>query len=88
MQSAETNDPNKVRIDFTPRYGDVVEFLSDRQTEKGPSSGRVCGVDYETGICMIRHSDGDEAFTMKNVLVKKYIRRNPNNHGLPYWGLF
>lgn len=44
-----------VPLDGVMRAGDCAEFLSDRQTEKGPSSGTITDVtgDHVT----IRHSD-------------------------------
>jgi hypothetical protein len=44
-----------------PAEGDLVEFKSDRQTDKGPSSGRVLAVDGDR--VKIAHSDCEEWFT-------------------------
>lgn len=83
---AETD--GSVKIEFLPRLGDIVEFLSDRQTEKGPSSGSVVAVDYGAGNCSIRHSDTTERFVMADVRVKIYTRRRNHPDRRPYWGLF
>jgi|GEM_PF-4020521 len=52
-----------------PSAGDYVEFLSDKQTEKGPSAGKIsisCG-----NRILVRHSDTTEEFVVENLLVKK-----------------
>lgn len=63
--------------DFTPQIGDHVEFLSDRQTEKGPSGGRV--VIVEGSKVAIRHSDAVEWFDARKIRV---VRFNPWNKHL------
>ncbi len=51
------------------RVGDVVEFCSDRQTEKGPSSGTV--VARQGDFVMISHSDTPaEIFRVSKLHVK------------------
>lgn len=42
---------------FIPRVGDRVEFHSDKQTEKGPSSGSVIAANRLNRTAVIRHSD-------------------------------
>jgi hypothetical protein len=88
IMEVETSDPEKVRIEFMPRHGDIVEFLSDRQTEKGPSSGTVIAIDRDIDLCRIRHSDTIETFKMSKVLVKRYNRHRSHPDQKPYWGLF
>lgn len=86
---SEATTDGSVIIEFMPRVGSVVEFLSDRQTEKGPSSGTVLSCDWDKGTCIIRHSDHPgEVFIMKKVEVLKFKRRNPNDpQKRDYWGL-
>lgn len=59
-----------------PQYiseGTLVEFLSDRQTDKGPSSGRVV---YNNGQDIaIQHSDGVEWFSAIDLEVERVTRR-------------
>lgn len=51
------------------RSGDVVEFESDRQTEKGPSAGKVVSV--EGDVVTISHSDDPgEEFSAKTLSVR------------------
>jgi phage-related protein (TIGR01555 family) len=51
------------------RPGDVVEFESDRQTEKGPSAGKV--VSIEGDVVTISHSDDTgEVFSVKTLSVR------------------
>lgn len=47
--------------------GDYVEFLSDRQTEKGPSMGRVVSISNDR--VTIRHSDCTEDFKRCNKIL-------------------
>jgi hypothetical protein len=79
----------EVIIEFMPRVGSVVSFLSDRQTEKGPSTGTVLSCNWKEGTCVISHSDHPgETFVMKKVEVVKFIRKNPNDpKRRDYWGL-
>lgn len=49
--------------------GDAVEFDSDRQTEKGPSSGRV--VVRSGSQVAIRHSDTVEWFDVNGLRVER-----------------
>lgn len=59
---------------FIPRAGDRVEFRSDRQTEKGPSSGSVIAVDRDARTATIRHSDHPgETFRWHDLEVE-YVR--------------
>ena len=74
-------------IEFLPRSGDIVEFLSDGQTEKGPSSGSVVEVDYHGDTCVIQHSDVRETFVMSRVVVAKYSRHRNHPDRLPHWTL-
>ena len=70
-------------IPFCPSLDDTVEFLSDRLTEKGPSSGKVILVD-ET-YCVVRHSDTPgEVFFFDDVEV---VKQSPRHDGGAYWGL-
>jgi hypothetical protein len=84
---ATTN--GSVKIEFMPFVGSVVEFLSDRQTEKGPSAGTVISCNWKNNTCVIRHSDHPgETFDMKKVQVVKFVRKNPNDkQHRDYWGL-
>ena len=47
--------------------GDHVEFLSDRQTDKGPSAGAVRGVN--NGKVLISHSDCNESFRVSDLMI-------------------
>ena len=76
-----------VIIEFLPRKGDIVEFLTDAQTEKGPSSGSVIAVNYKDRTCVIQHSDTEESFLMPDVIVGRYRRHRNHPDRLPYWGL-
>lgn len=52
------------------KEGDLVEFESDRQTEKGPSSGKVVSV--SNGNVTVAHSDDPgEVFAISKLAVKK-----------------
>lgn len=84
---AETTDPDLVEIVFMPRVNDVVEFLSDKQTEKGPSAGYVKSVNYKKNTCVISHSDTEEDFYCPTVRVLKYVRHRNHDDRRPYWGL-
>lgn len=85
-QIGETNSDGVV-IAFLPRKGDIVEFLSDRQTDKGPASGHVTMVNYKSGICVIEFSDIAETFVMRSLRVKRYVRHRNHDDRKPYWGL-
>jgi hypothetical protein len=84
---AETFD-HGMRMDgaaFIPKVGDSVEFRSDRQTEKGPSSGSVIAVDRISRVATIRHSDHPgETFMWKDVKVEYCRLRGP---GDTFWML-
>lgn len=61
--------------------GDFVEFESDRQTEKGPSAGRVTKV--EGGFVTIQHSDDPgERFEISALTVK---RKTTHHEGGILW---
>lgn len=62
--------------------GDIVEFLSDLQTEKGPSSG-ACAANHGD-VIIIDHSDvyGDRFKT--GDLRIKYFKKHGD--GKRYWG--
>jgi len=49
--------------------GDYVEFLSDRQTEKGPSTGKIKS--SMGGKLLIEHSDCVEEFTLAGIQIHK-----------------
>jgi hypothetical protein len=51
------------------KAGDYVEFLSDKQTEKGPSSGSI--LISRGRLVVIEHSDCQEEFNTDNLLVHK-----------------
>lgn len=73
-------------IEFMPDVGDVVEFDSDMQTEKGPSSGVCTAVDYSADCCTVRHSDHPgETFIMSKVVVFKYKRHRNHPDRARYW---
>lgn len=67
---------------FTPAVGDLVEFESDRQTEKGPSSGRIVSTNGRFGTCVIQHSDDQELFFIDQVKAKRLTR---SYRGEPLW---
>jgi hypothetical protein len=65
--------PGAVPLDGIMRSGDVVEFMSDMQTEKGPSSGTVISI--MPGEVVIRHSDHPgENFDTSHLMVKGEYR--------------
>ena len=51
------------------KAGDYVEFLSDKQTEKGPSAGTV-SISRGSQI-IIRHSDCTEEFNSSDLVIHK-----------------
>jgi hypothetical protein len=68
-----------------PQVGDKVEFLSDRQTEKGPSAGTVRRANWQSGMVTIRHSDHPgEEFDWARVAIKKFALAKD---GRPLWQL-
>ena len=78
----------KRRVQFRPCVGDIVEFLSDRQAEKGPSSGSVTKINRWTGTCIIKHSDHPgEMFLMRKLKVENFRQHRNHQDRLPYWGL-
>lgn len=61
-----------VLIEFLPMVGDKIEFLTDAQTEKGPSAGSVIKCNYRENWCLIRHSDHPgERFDFAKVIVAR-----------------
>ena len=65
--------PGCVPLDGVMRAGDVVEFISDRQTEKGPSSGTII-VSTDVSVT-ISHSDHPgEEFSKEALHVKGEFR--------------
>jgi hypothetical protein len=72
---------------FMPAVGDIVEFLSDQQTEKGPSSGSILSVDYRNDRCVIEHSDTKETFAISKLQVRKFTRHRNHPDRKPYWGM-
>lgn len=68
-----------------PKRGDKVEFLSDLQTEKGPSSGVVTTADWDAGLVTIRHSDHPgELFDWAAIKVASF---GTASDGSPLWQL-
>lgn len=66
-----------------PRVDDKVEFLSDRQTEKGPSAGVVIDANRRTGFVTVRHSDHPgEVFDWARVQIKRFVLAHD---GRPLW---
>jgi len=51
--------------------GDFVEFQSDRQTDKGPATGKVLVRDG--GVVAIKFSDGIEWFELSDILVLELV---------------
>lgn len=49
--------------------GDLVEFKSDLQTEKGPSAGKI--VERFSGHVNIEHSDCIEMFNVGDLIIEK-----------------
>lgn len=65
--------PGATPLDGVMRAGDCVEFISDLQTEKGPSTGYIAEVDDTT--VRIRHSDHlGESFESTELIVKMETR--------------
>jgi hypothetical protein len=64
------------------QVGDVCEFVSDRQTEKGPSSGTVTRVD--DGFITIAHSDHSGEIFRASELIVNYAR---NKKEWAFWEL-
>lgn len=65
------------------KVGDAIEFLSDRQTEKGPSAGRV--ISRAGDVVCIRHSDDPgEMFDASTLIVE---RLSTHRHGGQLWML-
>lgn len=68
-----------------PKIGDKVEFFSDLQAEKGPSSGSVTAADWQSGLVEIRHSDHPgEMFDWAKVKVSEF---GTALDGRPLWQL-
>lgn len=67
------NKAGCIPLDGVIRVGDVCEFMSDRQTEKGPSSGTII-ISTDTSVT-ISHSDHPgEEFSKANLRVKGEFR--------------
>jgi hypothetical protein len=74
-----------VECPFIPSVGDRVEFLNDRLTEKGPSSGSVISVDRDSHTIIIRHSDHPgETFSWSEVRVRYF---SIAHDGCPLWAV-
>ena len=72
-------------VEFQPAVGDLAEFWTDLQTEKGPSAGSVVAVDPHADTVTIRHSDHPgEVFNRPLVRVNYHRIRED---GRPYWQL-
>ena len=55
-----------------PEAGDNIEFLSDKQTEKGPIAGIIS---ISTGNrILVKHSDSSEEFCVDELLINKKTR--------------
>ena len=80
--------PGGFRFDkpaFIPRVGDRVEFLSDCQTEKGPSAGSVVSVDRGRREVIIKHSDHPgELFRWQDLKVSYCRIRGPED---TFWAM-
>ena len=64
------------------KVGDAVEFLSDQQTQKGPSSGRV--IEREGLTVTVQHSDHPgEVFSVADLSVDKLSSHHRD--GAPLW---
>ena len=72
-------------IAFTPQAGDIIEFLSDRQTEKGPCSGHVVGIYGDTAILHI--SDEALSFNIPSLMVSDFAPYRNHPDRKRYWGL-
>lgn len=67
------SDIDATPLDGVMRCGDCAEFISDRQTEKGPSSGTITSVRGNEVI--IKHSDHPgEVFAKDKLRVKGEVR--------------
>lgn len=64
------------------KAGDSVEFMSDRQTEKGPSGGSV-RISRGNDV-LIRHSDCEEEFNAADLHVHK---KTTHHRGGTLWQL-
>lgn len=63
-----------------PEAGDCIEFLSDKQTEKGPSAGTIhisCGKQL-----LVKHSDCTEEFNTDNLEI---VRKTKGHDGRTLW---
>lgn len=64
--------------------GDIIEFVSDQQTDKGPSSGTCIANDGAT--VTLSHSDiNDDSFLISDLTVN--YCRNRSKFGNAYWEL-
>lgn len=74
-----------VEATFIPKVGDRIEFISDRLTEKGPSSGSIIAVDRDARTATIRHSDHPgETFGWSEVRVQYF---SIAHDGCPFWAI-
>lgn len=70
---------------FMPRVGDRIEFLGDRLTEKGPSSGSITVVDRDARTFTARHSDHPgETFGWDDARVQYFTIAHD---GFPFWAV-
>ena len=67
------------------KCGDLVEFLSDRQTHRGPCAGRCVGVLGQ--MAMISHGEGIAHFNTSILIVKKLTTAAPRLGGGRLWQL-
>jgi hypothetical protein len=70
---------------FKPNVNDKIEFHSDIQTEKGPSTGEVISINCCAQTATIRHSDHPgETFRWADVEVSYFVIAYD---GRPLWVL-
>lgn len=66
---------SSIPLDGVMRPGDCAEFLTDKQTEKGPSSGAITNVSGDS--VTIRHSDNPgEEFSKQALSVNRETRHH------------
>lgn len=68
-----TEDSSAV-VDFTPKVGDLVEFDSDLQIDKGPCTGNVSVVD-ETTVTISFGSTDEATFKLDELQLKEYVQK-------------
>ncbi len=55
-------------IDFMPKVGDKIEFLTDGQTKRGPCYGSITAVNYTAAKCTVEHTNQtQETFNLNRV---------------------